>query len=58
MTQDVLPKKLVPNETYHTVERLIEIFNKDLEIRERVKESTPKSNLTKIDTDALQQLSQ
>ena len=38
----------------HTVERLIETFSKDLEIRESVKKSTPKSNLTKIDTDALQ----
>ena len=47
-----------PQETHHTVERLIEAFNNKLEIREKVKKATPKSNLTKNEADALQQLSQ
>ena len=36
----------------------IEAFNKELEIEENIKKAIPKSNLTKNETDALQQLSQ
>ena len=51
-------KKWIPKETYHTVETFIEAFNKELVIEEKIRKAIPKSNLTKNETDALQQLNQ
>ena len=48
----------IPKETYHTIETFTEAFNKKLKIEGKVKKATPKSNLTKNETDALQQRSQ
>ena len=47
-----------PKETHHTVETLSEAFSKKLKIEEKIKKAIPKSNLSKIEIDALQQLSQ
>ena len=47
-----------PKETNHTVETLSEAFSKKLKIEEKIKKAIPKSNLTKNEIDALQQLSQ
>ena len=48
----------IAKKTHYTIETFIEAFNKELEIREKIKKAIPKSNLTKNETDALQQLSQ
>ena len=46
-------KKWIPEETHHTVETFIEAFNKELEIEEKFKKETLKSDLTKNEPDAL-----
>ena len=48
----------IAKKTHYTIETFIEAFKKELEIREKIKKAIPKSNLTKNETDALQQLSQ
>ena len=49
-------KKWIPRETHHTIETFIEAFKKELDIEEKIKKVIPKSNLTKNETDILQQV--
>ena len=57
-TKSSSEKNWISKETHHTIESFIEAFNKELEIEEKNKKTIPKSNLTKRETDTLQELSQ
>ena len=57
-TKNSFEKKWIPKETHKTIETFIEAFNKELEIEEKNEKAVTKSNLTKNEADAPQQLRQ